>query len=577
MTVELKRFQMRRGTPALWASRNPILAEGEEGYETDTGRRKVGDGITRWNDLPYASDPVANLHDAPGLGLFFPEAHGGIADGSTDCSDAVDAALTAAQAAGGGSVYLGPGIYAISRWHTIPNKVAIIGAGEDVTTLKTTDGGAGVGFGVGGGSSSTSYRASRSGYFTVDGNNVGGAAGPLVLFGAGAGCEFSSIRVKGSAAGGGIKITQTQNAVFTDVWSAANNGWNWTLTDGAGGLTFVRCEFGGAGSPAAASNSGNLLITMTGANTGSGYSDRVANCEFVGCQFEGLSGAPTASIYADTGVNMRFFGGNIVSQPSTSTPHVVFRANGAGQANPASWTFSTTRISGTGSAGSRKGTAFDVNFNMTGLVTMAVNFAGLAAVLNSDNTTFRMTSYGSSVNADAVMTGTAAATLQSWQVIRGVGGDLAGPVGKRPIYAEQAADLTVTNSVSVVNTDLSFPLEPNTTYVGYVVLTYEADTAADAKIDWSLPSGATSLSGGAAISVSAAGATANVTPVPKTDGASRPLGGVGIGTPLSITLNVRIKTGGTAGNAILRFAQNTATGTGSILHATSFGVLTPVT
>lgn len=54
MTFE--RFRMRRGTAAAWTSVNPVLDEGEEGYETDTGRRKVGDGTTAWNSLGYVFD-----------------------------------------------------------------------------------------------------------------------------------------------------------------------------------------------------------------------------------------------------------------------------------------------------------------------------------------------------------------------------------------------------------------------------------------------------------------------------------------------------------------------------------------
>lgn len=44
-------FQVRRDHSLTWASRNPILASGEPGYEVDTGRLKIGDGITRWVDL----------------------------------------------------------------------------------------------------------------------------------------------------------------------------------------------------------------------------------------------------------------------------------------------------------------------------------------------------------------------------------------------------------------------------------------------------------------------------------------------------------------------------------------------
>lgn len=46
-------IQMRRKTAAQWTSQNPILAEGQEGEETDTGKKKTGDGATHWNDLAY--------------------------------------------------------------------------------------------------------------------------------------------------------------------------------------------------------------------------------------------------------------------------------------------------------------------------------------------------------------------------------------------------------------------------------------------------------------------------------------------------------------------------------------------
>lgn len=52
MTV-IRRFKMRRGTAAAWVTANTLLDAGEEGYETDTGFRKVGDGVTPWNSLHY--------------------------------------------------------------------------------------------------------------------------------------------------------------------------------------------------------------------------------------------------------------------------------------------------------------------------------------------------------------------------------------------------------------------------------------------------------------------------------------------------------------------------------------------
>lgn len=46
-------IQIKRGTAASATANNPILADGEFGYETDTSKIKVGDGVTAWNSLPY--------------------------------------------------------------------------------------------------------------------------------------------------------------------------------------------------------------------------------------------------------------------------------------------------------------------------------------------------------------------------------------------------------------------------------------------------------------------------------------------------------------------------------------------
>lgn len=53
MARALKTLQFRRDTASRWARLNPILAEGEPGLETNTGRLKIGDGSTRWLALEY--------------------------------------------------------------------------------------------------------------------------------------------------------------------------------------------------------------------------------------------------------------------------------------------------------------------------------------------------------------------------------------------------------------------------------------------------------------------------------------------------------------------------------------------
>ena len=60
-TVIKTTFKLRRGLAALWAEKNPILAEGEPGWAMDTEVLKIGDGIRTWNDLEALSgvDPSA--------------------------------------------------------------------------------------------------------------------------------------------------------------------------------------------------------------------------------------------------------------------------------------------------------------------------------------------------------------------------------------------------------------------------------------------------------------------------------------------------------------------------------------
>lgn len=52
----MPRIQNRRATSAQWATANPVLAAGEIGFELDTNKTKVGDGLTPWSDLSYFID-----------------------------------------------------------------------------------------------------------------------------------------------------------------------------------------------------------------------------------------------------------------------------------------------------------------------------------------------------------------------------------------------------------------------------------------------------------------------------------------------------------------------------------------
>lgn len=54
----LVQMQMRRGTTTEWTTANPVLAAGEMGYDTSQNKFKIGDGVTNWNSLVFASGPA---------------------------------------------------------------------------------------------------------------------------------------------------------------------------------------------------------------------------------------------------------------------------------------------------------------------------------------------------------------------------------------------------------------------------------------------------------------------------------------------------------------------------------------
>jgi Tfp pilus assembly major pilin PilA len=55
------RIQLRRGTASSWTTE--ILSAGEVGFETDTGKFKIGDGLTTWSSLGYASVLPSELNE----------------------------------------------------------------------------------------------------------------------------------------------------------------------------------------------------------------------------------------------------------------------------------------------------------------------------------------------------------------------------------------------------------------------------------------------------------------------------------------------------------------------------------
>lgn len=56
------KVQIRRDKQSTWLQRDPILLEGEIGYDLTTMQIKIGNGINSWSNLPYFNTiaPVEN-------------------------------------------------------------------------------------------------------------------------------------------------------------------------------------------------------------------------------------------------------------------------------------------------------------------------------------------------------------------------------------------------------------------------------------------------------------------------------------------------------------------------------------
>ena len=57
-------IKFKRGKSTTWKTKNLLLLDGEPGFEIDTLRLKIGDGKTKWNDLPYQDQNNENVVNA---------------------------------------------------------------------------------------------------------------------------------------------------------------------------------------------------------------------------------------------------------------------------------------------------------------------------------------------------------------------------------------------------------------------------------------------------------------------------------------------------------------------------------
>jgi len=60
--AQINSVRMRRGTATAWTNANPILDNGEFGYDSTNNKFKIGDGTSLWAALSYVT-AVADLNN----------------------------------------------------------------------------------------------------------------------------------------------------------------------------------------------------------------------------------------------------------------------------------------------------------------------------------------------------------------------------------------------------------------------------------------------------------------------------------------------------------------------------------
>jgi hypothetical protein len=105
MTTVNYRFVVKRDTAASFTAANTLLLQGEWALETDTGKFKMGDGVTAWNSLAY----VTTSRIPEGTNLYFTDeraqdavatmiaagTHSGITFTYDDANNKISATVTA--------------------------------------------------------------------------------------------------------------------------------------------------------------------------------------------------------------------------------------------------------------------------------------------------------------------------------------------------------------------------------------------------------------------------------------------------------------------------------------------------
>ena len=96
------KMQIRRDSATNWTSTNPTLSQGEMGYELNTGKLKIGNGVDAWINLDYFDDQNGSYNDLRDLPFSDPPHVSDIANAASEAY--VTNAITALKAGAGSAL-----------------------------------------------------------------------------------------------------------------------------------------------------------------------------------------------------------------------------------------------------------------------------------------------------------------------------------------------------------------------------------------------------------------------------------------------------------------------------------------
>jgi hypothetical protein len=283
--MAIVRLQFRRDAASVWAQVNPVLEGGEPGFESDTGKFKIGDGARNWSQLPYAS--AADLSNALPAVIGAATAGTSALAARADHSHALPATLEATTISATGNATIGGSLTvtgplvggshqhqasAISNFSdaTRAEIASALVAGNNITLTTDPTTGAVTVAATGGGAVSSVN--GKTGAVVLSPSDVGAAASAhqhiaqdVVDFDEQARLAAPVQSVNGRT--GAVAVTETSvNSLTGDVTIAA--GANVTVTPSGNTLTIAASASGGAGEVTTVNSAtGDITIAGSGLAT----------------------------------------------------------------------------------------------------------------------------------------------------------------------------------------------------------------------------------------------------------------------------------------------------------------------